>query len=55
MRRGPLMLVALGALGCLMITNPAAVIGSFALAAFALVLWRLVIPRGGLMRRGGRR
>lgn len=55
MRRGPLTLIALGALGCLMVTNPAAVIGSFALAAFVLVLWRLVAPHGGVIRRGGRR
>lgn len=55
MRRGPLTLIALGALGCLMITNPTAVIGSFALAAFVLIMWRLAVPRGGLLGRGGRR
>lgn len=38
-----------------LISAPELVIGSLFTAAFVVVVWRLVVPRGGLMRRGGRR
>lgn len=39
----------------LLVTAPQAVIGSFCFAAFVLVLWRMLMHRGGPLRRGGQR
>lgn len=38
-----------------LVSAPDLVIGSVFVGAFVLVLWRLVVPRGGLLRRGVRR
>lgn len=47
--------VVIVAISLLLITDPQAVIGSFFFAAFGLVLWQMLVARGGLLRRGGRR
>ncbi|MDO3651176.1 hypothetical protein [Nocardia mangyaensis] len=53
--RSSLFLVAGLATVIALVSAPDLVIGSVFLGAFVLVLWRLVVPRGGLMWRGGRR
>lgn len=54
MRPSLLLVASLAAIFAL-ISAPELVIGSLFTAAFALVLWRLAVPRGGVIRRGGRR
>ncbi len=54
MRSSLLLVAGLAALFAL-VSAPEFVIGSLFLGGFVLVLWRLVMPRGGLIRRGGRR
>ena len=40
----------------LLFVVPRLVLGAFFTAVFVLVMWRLMVPRGGLLRRmGGRR
>ncbi|MEV6064880.1 hypothetical protein AB0L62_33185 [Nocardia asteroides] len=53
--RPSLLLVAGLAAVFALVTAPELVLGSLFTAAFAVVLWRLAVPRGGLIRRGGRR
>lgn len=54
MRSSLILVAGLAALVAL-VSAPELVIGAVFTAAFAVVLWRLAVPRGGLMRRGGRR
>lgn len=53
--RSSLMLVAALAAVIALISAPEVVLGAAFTGAFVLVLWRLVVPRGGLLRRGVRR
>lgn len=50
-----LLVVAVMAIGCLLLTDPQAVISAFFFAAFVLVLWKMVTHRSGPLRRSGRR
>lgn len=53
--RSSLVLVAGLAAVFALFSAPELVLAAVFTAAFVLVLWRLAVPRGGLMRRGGRR
>ncbi|MFD3431337.1 hypothetical protein [Nocardia fluminea] len=47
--------IAVMAIGCMLLTDPQAVISAFFFAAFVLVLWKMLTHRSGPLRRGGRR